>query len=268
MEAESADTWSNNYKNYATVLDFADETMQSGIGYDAVEDDLFNTYIKYENLNNLYSPGDMDEMDFDDQNLFKLAPSGIDFPNANKMAEMNDQRFILNEHGLLRPRQMTNNEFWSANKMTNEIEFLSEFGKNGYYGRIIQNNNESEYVLGPNQSHYYIDFVPRMEALNINSIEMTHDKAEVYPNNNIAPDFRAALSFEEKAANAADCYLVSKRLETSQRYKTSNHLDGPVPSNGTAEETHSGQMTNCSDLSSGFECDRNKFTSFTIDSKH
>ena len=108
MEAESADTWSRNYKNYKSILDYEDETMQSGAGFNSAEEDLFGSPLRYANFSYFYRVDDIDEMEIDGQTSFKLSPPAIDYTQIDKKAELYDQRSLLINNNILRPRLVTN----------------------------------------------------------------------------------------------------------------------------------------------------------------
>ena len=198
-------------------------------------------------------------MEFEEQSSFKLAPSRVDFITANLIATQNDQITLLNKNNILRAKRLTNTDYLGDNNENKLHAVKSENQANtAYKNKVNEREMETSNTLNEVLSNKLIG---DMNLEQCQETTNTNFEGKIIGDNN-----KSTYLFEEKTANDADYNLVSTRLRISQDYKTNNHLDGPVSSDDTTEEVHSGQMANCTDFSSGFECDGNRFTSFTKNS--
>lgn len=211
-------------------------------------------------------------MEFDDEPVFKLAPSRVDFITANTKAQQTDQRTLLNKDNILRARQLTNTNYSTGEAQSAEHAVRSAARRNTATANEAEDSRAKMNQNYPVRTHRLglgINVEEYQNAFGANPVDkLTANKfIQGTKNRNVASTHnKSAVSFEEKAANAADYHLVQSILKVSLDYKTNNHLDGPVLSNVTAGEENAGQMTHCIDASSGFECDGNRFTSVTKNS--
>lgn len=207
-------------------------------------------------------------MKFEDEPAFKLAPARTNFITANIKAEQNDQRTLLNKDNILRAKQLTNTNY-SKGEVQSAMHAVKPKVNKNIKAKDEKANMKLMKAVRTNELEFGLNIEEYQNVLNANPINKLFEIEFIQEINNTkgaASNRNTAVSFKEKAANAADYNLVLPKLKVSLDYKTNNHLDGPVPSNDTTEEEHAGQMTNCIDASSGFECDGNRFTSFTKNS--
>ena len=229
---------------------------------------LIQLYSKYI-YNDCFRPMDIWGMEFEEQSSFKIASPRIDFITANIKAAQNDQRTLLNNDNILRAKRLTNTNYCGESYVH---AVKSETPK------IIAPENKANdekqaigilHTVGMNEAKYGVNIETYNEISNAQPSEILFGDKYIQMtkvNKFISSDNSTTRSFEEYENIAADYNLVSTRLKISQENKTNNHLDGQIPSNGASEEVHAGQMTSCTDASSGFECDGNRFTSFTKNS--
>jgi hypothetical protein len=183
---------------------------------------------------------------------------------------MQSQRACLQNFGLLRPKAITNNDILLNAGQSNEFSFQSENGK--YYGIAARTDlagSDDVYMDSPDIDIPADGQFPWIQHPQFSSFSETdgEDDNQTIAHGNDKQDRTTVATIGEKAANAADHFLSPLRPENGLMTKRSAHLDGPVSSHDATVEANAGQMADYEYASTEFECDGNKYTSLTPNSK-
>ena len=220
---------------------------------------------------NLYSrPLNIGPQEDEDDAPVNLGSSCVDFRQPGPFNTPNGQRQLLQTCNVLRPRAFTrDNKNYDA-KQIRDGQFESEFGKNyqdmapagGAYTqyREIYANPLPDGIQTYDRPQ---DWIHGRQPHTNGELSGDGDLVDFVGQSCRAPDTSSAVTFEGKAANAADRFLDMARHQNGLSTVRDDHLDGPVFSNITSEEVEVGQFVGHFHTSDEFECDGNNYTSLT-----